>query len=104
MDPNKTYTITLADGTVLEGLTRPSNAFVAPADTDLSVFEDNCSPVVISDGESSETHPVMLFTQVPNKDSGEKRFILRDPSPEELKQIEIDSKIEYVAMMAGVEL
>lgn len=104
MDPKKTYSITLADGTVLGGLTKPANAFVAPADTDLSVFENNCALVVISDGENTETHPAMHFTQAPDKDTGEKRFILRDMTQSELKQIEVDSKIEYVAMMAGVEL
>lgn len=104
MDRNKTYSITLADGTVLEGLKKPTNAFVAPADTDLSVFEDNCAPVIISDGETTETHPAMHFSPAPDKDTGEKRFILRDMTKSELKDMETDSKIEYIAMMAGVEL
>lgn len=101
---SKTYSIVLADGTVLSGLTRPTNAFVSEEPIDLSVFEGNLSPVVISDGENEETHTSMKLVAVPPTSSGAQRFILRDMSPEELKQMETDSKIDYIAMMAGVEL
>ena len=47
----KNYKITLADGTELSNLTMNGNNFISEATIDPGIFQSNCSPVVISDGE-----------------------------------------------------
>ena len=60
-------------------------------------------PVVISDGEVEETHNNMELVQI--TPMGEEYwFVLRDISKAEMEKIKMQSDIEYIAMMAGVEL
>lgn len=99
----KTYTITLADGTEIGDLALNGNNYISKVAIDPSVFNGNCSPVVISDGSASELHANMEFVQI-TKVNGDYWFVLRDISTEELAKIKMQSDIEYVAMMAGVEL
>lgn len=100
----KIYTITLADGTSIENLRLNGNNFIARTMIDPTIFVGNCSPVVISDGTNEEVHSDMELVQVTESDSGDYWFVLRDISEEELSKIKMQSDIEYVAMMTGVEL
>lgn len=100
----KIYKVTLADGTVIDGLKMNGNNFISLSPVDAAVFRGNCSLVVINDGETDETHENMDLVQVTKNDAGEYWFVLRDISKKELAQIQMQSDIEYVAMMAGVEL
>ena len=61
---NKTYSITLADDTVIGDLKLNGNNFISKSPIAKEIFEDCCSPV----------------------------------------EIKMQSDIEYIAMMAGVEL
>lgn len=99
----KIYKITLADGTVLDGLSLNGNNFISSAQVDASAFESNCSPVVINDGETDEVHEHMDLVQVTEVD-GKYWFVLRDITKTELEQAKIKSDIEYIAMMCDVEL
>ena len=99
----KTYTITLADGTELTGLQLNGDNFVSEDPIAAETFADNCSPVVISDGETEETHESMELLQVTHVGS-EYRFVLRDLSAEKLAKIQMQADIAYIAMMAGIEL
>ena len=47
---DKTYSITLADGTVIGDLKLNGNNFISKSPIAKEMFEDCCSPVVISDG------------------------------------------------------
>ena len=99
----KTYTITLGDGTVLSGLRLNGDNFISDSPIDPAIFEDNCSPVIISDGENEVTHENMAFVQV--TPMGEEYWlVLRDMSENELRQIKMQSDIAYIAMMADIEL
>ena len=98
------YNITLADGTELSNLALNGNNFISTAPLDESTFRDNCSPVVISNGETSVTHENMELVQVVQQFPGEWWFVLRDLSQEELARMKTQSDIEYIAMMAGIEL
>ncbi len=100
---DKIYTITLTDGTELTGLRLNGDNFISSAAISADVFEDNCSPVVISDGENEETHENMELVQVANV-GGECWFVLRDMSAAELEKIRMQADIEYIAMMADIEL
>lgn len=99
----KIYTITLADGTLIENLRLNGNNYISTEPINAVIFEGNCSPVVISDGTRNETHDNMELVQI-TEVNGEYWFVLRDISLEELKQIKIQSDIDYLAMMTGVEL
>ena len=100
----KTYTITLADGTVLNNLKLNGNNFISNTAINADIFNENCSPVIISDGVNSETHNNMEFVQVPEQEPGKYWFVLRELSASELARIKMQSDIEYVAMMARIEL
>lgn len=99
----KNYKITLADGTELSNLTMNGNNFISEATIDPGIFQSNCSPVVISDGEHDETHENMELVQV-TEVNGQSWFVLRDMTPKELEQAKIKSDIEYFAMMCDVDL
>lgn len=99
----KIYKITLADGTVLDDLTLNGNNFISDEPVDASIFEANCSPVVINDGTSDEIHEHMALVQVTAVD-GKSWFVLRDIPQKELEQAKIKSDIEYIAMMCDVDL
>ncbi len=103
MDEN-IYKIILADGTTIENLRLNGNNFITRTMIDPAIFSGNCSPLVISDGTSEEVHSDMELVQVTESDSGDYWFVLRDISEEELSKIKMQSDIEYVAMMTGVEL
>ena len=103
MEEEKVYTVTLADGTELTNLTLNGNNFISETAIGAAVFEDNCSPVVISDGETEETHEHMELVQV-TVYGGDYWFVLRDIPQEELEKIQTRADIEYIAMMTGIEL
>ncbi|MFA5655168.1 MAG: hypothetical protein WDA37_00325 [Dysgonamonadaceae bacterium] len=101
---NKIYTITLADGTVLDNLKLNGNNFISNTPISADIFNGNCSPVIISDGVNSETHNHMEFVQLTEQQPGKYWFVLRELSASELALIKMQSDIEYVAMMAEIEL
>jgi hypothetical protein len=101
---NKTYTITLADGTVLDNLKLNGDNFVSNTTINADIFDLNCSPVIISDGVNSETHDNMELVQLTEQEPGKYWFVLRELSASELARIKMQSDIDYVAMMAGIEL
>lgn len=100
---NKIYKITLADGTVIDNLTLNGNNYISKEVVDPSIFAGNCSPTVINDGTRDDIHSYMELVQVTNVND-EFWIVLRDISTEELSKIKLQSNIEYIAMMAGVEL
>ena len=99
----KTYKITLSDGTVINNLSLNGNNFISKTSVTKKMFTDNCSPVTINDGTMDEVHNNMALVQV-SEVNGEYWFVLRDISLEELSRIKMQSDIEYVAMMSGIEL
>lgn len=100
---NKTYSITLADGTVIGDLKLNGNNFISKTKVSNDAFADNCSPVVINDGEADEVHDNMELVQITEM-GDDYWFVLRDISKAEMEKIKMQSDIEYIAMMAGVEL
>lgn len=99
----KSYKVTLADGTVLDDLALNGNNFISNEPVNASVFEANCSPVVINDGTHDEIHEHMDLVQV-TEVAGKSWFVLRDIPQSELDQAKIKSDIEYLAMMCDVDL
>ena len=99
----KIYKITLADGTEIRNLRLNGNNFISDAPISETNFDGNGSKVIINDGETDEFHENMELVQI-TPVGDEYWFVLRDLTAAELKQIKMQSDIEYVAMMAGVEI
>jgi hypothetical protein len=99
----KIYKITLADGTVIENLSLNGNNYISSVEIKKEIFDDNCLPVIISDGENEETHAAMELVHV-TKMGDNYWFALRDFSEAELEAIKTRSDIEYIALMCDVEL
>lgn len=99
----KTYKVTLADGTIIDNLKLNGNNYISKTPIDATMFAENCSPVSITDGINEEVHSSMELVQI-TENAGEYWFVLRDFSSDELAQMKMRSDIEYIAMMAGVEL
>lgn len=103
MDDAKIYKITLADGAEIENLTLNGDNYISKTRISAEMFLDNCSPVIISDGSNNEVHENVELIQL-SEMNGEYWFALRDIPAEELDKMKMQSDIEYVAMMAGIEL
>lgn len=59
-------------------------------------FLNNCSPIVISDGEVEESYPDMELVQI-TKMNDEYWFVLRDISAEERNRMNYENGISYLA-------
>lgn len=103
-----TYSIELADGTVINGLTLNGNNFVSLAPVDPAIFANNLHPVVITETPVEgdpvvEEHEYMDLVQV-SKMGNEHWFILRDILDGELDNIKIRADVDFIAMMTDIEL
>ena len=59
------YTITLADGKKLTGLTKNGDNYVSKEKVDETIFTDNLTTMTVSDGETETTyHNVELIQQM----------------------------------------
>lgn len=102
-EPEKVYTVTLADGTELTGLHLNGNNFVSDTPVTKEQFEFSCSPVTISDGEITEKHENMELVHM-QVIEGKWYFVLLDVPPEELWRQKMEADMMYLSMMTDVEL
>lgn len=100
---DKKYSITLSDGTVINNLSKNGDNYISESELTDDIFAGNCSPVIISDGEITETHDHMELVQI-TPVGNDYWFVLRDFTNDELERIKLRSDIEYISMMAGIEL
>ncbi len=89
---SKTYTITLAGGTVLDNLKLNGNNFISNTPINADIFNENCSPIIISDGVNSETYNNMELVQITEQEPGKYWFVLRELSAFELAWIKMQSE------------
>ena len=99
----KVYSITLADGTILDDLKLNGNNYVSQKEIKEEAFQDNLYSVTISDGEKEEIHTNMELVQLMEYE-GAYWFILRDIPPETLDRMQLQADIAHLAMMTGVKL
>lgn len=97
------YTLILSDGTRVENLTMNGSNFVSKTELTESMFEENLTPVIISDGIHMETHKAMEFIQIARYDDGW-YLALIDISDSELALRKMNSNIQYLSMMTGIDL
>lgn len=99
----KIYTITLEDGTQIENLRMNGNNFISQKQIDPEIFDGNLGEVTINDGENDEIHENMGLVQVLQM-GDEYWFVLRDVPASEIANAKLRSDLDYLAMMADVEI
>lgn len=99
---DKIYSVTLADGTVISGLSMNGNNYISKTEISADIFDGNLSSVTISDGENEETFENMDLIHLTAYDSGEYWFALRELSEDEIERLQLRSDIEYLSMMTGM--
>ena len=93
----------LADGTELKGFKQSGNNYVSQTEVDVSVFEDNLSTLTIVDGDTQMVmHNAELIQQVQYADGWYLCF--REKTEQEMRYAELTGKLEYMAMMTGVDM
>lgn len=93
---DKTYKIILADGTEIQNLTMNGDNYISKVEIDKGIFEDNCSTVIIDDGESRISHENMELVQV-TKRNEEYWFVLKELSEDEIASTIYKKGIQYLA-------
>ncbi len=100
----KIYSLTFTGGETLEGLTLNGDNFVTRFDFDDELLSDfNLLEVTINDGENEWTEYNMKKIHK-TAYGNEIYFTIAPKTEQELRDEEINSKIEYIAMMTEVEL
>lgn len=101
------YKLILANGTELTGFVQNGTNYVSETKVDESVFSDNLSTLTITDGETEMImHNAELIQQVhyPNANPPGWYLCFRELTLEEIQYATLIGKIDYLAMMADVEM
>jgi len=103
----KSWKITLADGTQLKDLRLNGNNFISDIEITADIFNGNLSKVVIegleNGQETIQEYEHMELVQIVHYEDGY-YFVLRELSQDELDKIKTQADIEYLAMMSDVDL
>lgn len=104
----KSWEITLSDGTKLENLRLSGNNYISNTKITENDFKGKLSKVIVKetteDGQvTTQEYEHMELVQVVHYEDGY-YFILRELSADELKEIKMQSDIEYLAMMTDIDL
>lgn len=93
------YTITLADGRKLTGLSKNGDNFVSSEKVDETIFKDNLSTMKVSDGETEETFENTVFIQQMEWADGTFYLAFREQTPQEKMLAAIAANSESVTDM-----
>lgn len=101
----KSFKITLADGTQLKNLKLNGNNYISKTKITEDDFKGKLSKVIIENEtkKTSEEFEHMELVQIVHYEDGY-YFILRELSEQELKDIKIQGNLDYLAMMVDVDL
>ena len=102
----ETWTLTLADGTSIEGLEMNGNNFVSESELDESIFDGNCSKITCksSTGEEKTIENAELQQQKQYRDVPGYWLSFKTKTEEEIKYENLQSQIDYLSMMADVTM
>lgn len=100
---HSTYKLALSNGNVIDDLRMNGNNFVSDAKVTNEQFEGGLAPISIYRDGIMEVHPNMELVQITEM-NGEYWFVLRDISQKELDDIRIRADVDFIAMMADIEL
>ena len=112
MEKERTWTVALADGTLIENLTLGGNNFQSETEITADMFDGNLSEVHISasDGDMSGCaypavlHDAELVQITHDNPDGKWWFILRELSADELFKMRVQAQLDYLAMSADIDL
>lgn len=97
---NKTYTVTLSDGTKIENLTLNGNNFISTTAVTEEQFDGKLKGVTITDSEGKEEkHEDMFLVQVTHPSDQEWWFILADKTASQIKQEQFEQSIASLTDM-----
>lgn len=97
---DKTYTVTLADGSKLEGLTLNGNNFISTTAVTEDRFDGKLKGVTITDSDGKEEkHENMFLVQVTHPSDSEWWFILADKTASQIKQEQLEQSIASLTDM-----
>lgn len=103
----KSWKITLADGTELKNLGLNGNNFISETEVTEDIFRGNLSKVIIEGKENGQPvkneYKHMELVQIAHYEDGY-YFVLRELSQDELEKMKTQADIEYLAMMTNVDL
>lgn len=93
-----TYSIKLADGTLLENLAMNGNNYIYHGTLDTSILnDDNLMPTIIINDDFEECHEHMRYVEPYFDDPGNTWFVLVDRTPEEVHQAKFEAAISVMA-------
>lgn len=116
MEKERTWTVTLADGTAIENLTlnNGANTFHSPAEITEDTFDGKLSEVHISASDGDMTgcaYPDTLrnaelvqIMQPADTPDGQWAFILREIPADQLFRAKIQAQLDFLAMNTDVDL
>lgn len=103
----KSWKITLSDGTTIENLRLNGNNFVSETEIKKEMFDGKLLKVTIEGIEDGKKivneYKNMELVQIVHYEDGY-YFVLRELSQEEINMAKIQGNIEYLAMMTDVDL
>ena len=100
------FAITLSDGTKIDGLTLNGNNLISKTPLTDETFNGKLSHIVIEGDKEADMagligeHTNMELVQCVNDATlGGYAFILRELSPEEVREMRVDARLDYIEMM-----
>lgn len=103
----KSWKITLSDGTQLKDLKLNGNNFISEEEITKDIFDGKLSKVIIEGKENEQDikreYERMELIQIVHNEDGY-YFALRELSQDEIDKQKIQGDIEYLAMMTDVDM
>lgn len=99
----KSWKITLSDGTKLENLGLNGNNFISEAKITEDDFRGKLSKVTFEGKNFKQECNNMELVQIAHYEDGY-YFVLREIPQEELEKLKMQSDIEYIAMMSDIDM
>lgn len=102
----ETWTLTLADGTSIEGLELNGNNFISDEKIDEAIFDGNCSKVICtsSAGEEVTIENAELQQQRQYQDVPGYWLSFRTKAADEIRYEGLQSQIDYLSMMTDTAM
>ena len=103
----KSWKITLADGTQLKNLGLNGNNFISETKITEKDFKEKLSKVIfegkVEEKNFKQEYNNMELVQIAHYEDGY-YFVLREIPQEELDKLKMQSDIEYLAMMSDIDM
>ena len=99
----KSWKITLSDGTKLENLGLNGNNFISEVKITEDDFRGKLSKVTVEGKDFKQECNNMELVQIAHYEDGY-YFVLREIPQEELDKLKMQSDIEYIAMMSDIDM